>query len=1692
MFEIVEHLRGTAIELLQSRDLHIIFDESFSESSFPEVLDIQRNSSRSEIKVEIKTGLKGKLYSFLCERLLDESAAESGNVEDFMRLYLSEPSRLAVRDVRGRTAAHQAASRNNTNILHFINNYGGDLNSRDNSGNTPLHVAVENEALDAVEFLLQQQVDTGVLNERTQAPIHLATELNKVAVLQIFAKYKTQFNVDLGGEHGRTALHFAAIHDHDLCARVLITDLGAQCKIPCNNGYYPIHEAAKNASSRTMEVFLQWGESKGCTREQMISLYDNEGNVPLHSAVHGGDIKAVELCLRSGAKISTQQHDLSTPVHLACAQGALEIVKLMFTMQPKEKMACLTSCDVQKMTPIHCAAMFDHPDIVNYLISEGSDINPLDKERRSPLLLAASRAGWRTVHTLKRAIRSIYNLRIRDSLREKFKEIDIMTVASQYIYENLILQKVNNSFKGLCVRFYNKVPSKIQQLDIMQFKSTIKKILIKKAYYKIRLGADIQLKDINSRNVLHLVVMNGGRLEDFAASCKRKDVLGENAPSYATIKNWVAEFKRGRTSTQDEHRPGRPKSATTSEIVIKIHDAVLADRRLKPSEIADIVGISKQRAYYILTQELCMKKLSAKWVPRLLTVDQKRVSQECLDRFNSNTTDFLRRFVTTDETWVHHYILESKIQFKQWTEKSHSDNMRVHTCLTAMAKFKELNYDLLPHPVYSPDLAPSDFHLFPKLKIFLRGGIYQNPFLGDAYVIVALCMQSLTPTGLKLTKFHTNFHTLFYPLGGRIDRNPFLADDRCEKSLAQLLNEKDNTGCSPLHYASREGHIRSLENLIKLGACINLKNNNNESPLHFAARYGRYHTACQLLDSDKGTFIINESDGEGLTPLHIASREGHTRVVQLLLNRGALLHRDHNGRNPLHLAAMSGYTQTIELLHSVHSHLLDQVDKDGNTPLHLATMENKPNSIALLLSMGCRLSYNNMDMSAIDYAIYYKFPEAALAMVTHENRAKEVMALRSDRHPCVTLALIAYMPRVFEAVQDKCITKANCKKDSKSFYIKYNFDALCPQLKDDDGTRKTENVPKSQKIPLPALNIKYSFKFYQHSKLEVDALRLALNDPKFRPEPLNVINAMVAHGRVELLAHPLSQKYLQMKWNSYGKYFHLANLLFYCVYLILVTVYTYLLMMNVNPSIAVMKKSIHKCDVLSNNTSVVNNSANISHSNDNITKTMPKPTKLSIDFEDMIAMYTCTVAIIVYNAICLVREAYNVKQQKWHYLVDPSNLVSWLLYICSTLMVFPTLFGDFNDIQFSAASITVFLSWFELLLLLQRFDQIGIYVVMFLEILQTLIKVLMLFSILIIAFGLAFYILLSKGHHLSFNSIPMSLMRTFAMMLGEIDFVGTYVQPYYKAETDIMLPFPIPTFFILGLFMVLMPILLMNLLIGLAVGDIESVRRNAQLKRLAMQVVLHTELERKLPTILLEKVDKDELIEYPNSKCRKLGFLDLILRKWFCNPFNDEAIAIAAGLDLVLESSEDYITNELEKQKRKLREMSQLMEQQHMLIRLIVQSEKRKSAGINTMFAEMIKLGSVRDVFWFLERKAGKVLSDWKRAVFVPLYRGEGSRVDCANYSVISLISLADKVYRKILARKMTATCRPVLEQVNDFVYLRCAFSRDGRWKKMEIKTEADDVDEGVSPSDTRILPRWNSPRIKKKLRTASSFNKGG
>jgi len=95
---------------------------------------------------------------------------------------------------------------------------------------------------------------------------------------------------------------------------------------------------------------------------------------------------------------------------------------------------------------------------------------------------------------------------------------------------------------------------------------------------------------------------------------------------------------------------------------------VLDDRLMLVREIAETIGISKERVGYILHKEVDMKKLCARWVPHMLTADQKRtrmkIFEQCLECFNKNKTNFVRRFITMDETWIHHYTPEFKQQSK--------------------------------------------------------------------------------------------------------------------------------------------------------------------------------------------------------------------------------------------------------------------------------------------------------------------------------------------------------------------------------------------------------------------------------------------------------------------------------------------------------------------------------------------------------------------------------------------------------------------------------------------------------------------------------------------------------------------------------------------------------------------------------------------------------------------------------------------------------------------------------------------------------------------------------------------------------------------------------------------------------------------------------------------------------------------
>ena len=99
----------------------------------------------------------------------------------------------------------------------------------------------------------------------------------------------------------------------------------------------------------------------------------------------------------------------------------------------------------------------------------------------------------------------------------------------------------------------------------------------------------------------------------------------------------------------------------------KLHKFILVDCKLKLREIAEE---SECSVFTILHEHLSMINLCSKWVSCLLTVDQKQLrvnnSEHFLQLFQHNKNEFLRKYVTKNETWIHHFSPKSNWLSAEW------------------------------------------------------------------------------------------------------------------------------------------------------------------------------------------------------------------------------------------------------------------------------------------------------------------------------------------------------------------------------------------------------------------------------------------------------------------------------------------------------------------------------------------------------------------------------------------------------------------------------------------------------------------------------------------------------------------------------------------------------------------------------------------------------------------------------------------------------------------------------------------------------------------------------------------------------------------------------------------------------------------------------------------------------------------
>ncbi len=265
-----------------------------------------------------------------------------------------------------------------------------------------------------------------------------------------------------------------------------------------------------------------------------------------------------------------------------------------------------------------------------------------------------------------------------------------------------------------------------------------------------------------------------------------------NCLNKRTIFRWYSSFREGRQSGELTPHGGRPVTASTDVLVNTISAIINEDGSLTCEEIAQAVDISKSTVHNILKKKLGLRRVSAKWVPHLLTTEQLARRVEVCKQWKmilEADPNYLSHVITGDETWAYYHDPLTKKESSAWKHPQqsrrekvrqaksagkvmiiaffddtgmiyqhqvpskttvnseyyirvlknlrkhvqrkrpsisktwvlHHDNARPHTAHKVTEFLAKYGIRTFPQPPYSPDLAPCDFALFPKLKEELRG-----------------------------------------------------------------------------------------------------------------------------------------------------------------------------------------------------------------------------------------------------------------------------------------------------------------------------------------------------------------------------------------------------------------------------------------------------------------------------------------------------------------------------------------------------------------------------------------------------------------------------------------------------------------------------------------------------------------------------------------------------------------------------------------------------------------------------------------------------------------------------------------------------------------------------------------------------------------------------------------------------------
>jgi ankyrin repeat protein len=232
------------------------------------------------------------------------------------------------------------------------------------------------------------------------------------------------------------------------------------------------------------------------------------------------------------------------------------------------------------------------------------------------------------------------------------------------------------------------------------------------------------------------------------------------------------------------------------------------------------------------------------------------------------------------------------------------------------------------------------------------------------------------------------------------------------------MNKPAHFGFTPLWYAAEEGHLdiakllinkganinaqdhmfhmtplmRALSNnkdkladlLIQKGANVNIHDREQESPLQLAVQYHYKEIAIHLIQHGAQ---VNAKNDHGATPFYYSA---NPEMAQFLIDHGALIISSSDSFTPLHYASFNGHTDLVQFYLEKGLNI-NASTKQGLTPLHLAVFNKHLSTAKLLLAKGadinCRTTarYDNIPANSTALSIALIKKDAPLAKLLRKN-----------------------------------------------------------------------------------------------------------------------------------------------------------------------------------------------------------------------------------------------------------------------------------------------------------------------------------------------------------------------------------------------------------------------------------------------------------------------------------------------------------------------------------------------------------------------------------------------------------------------------------------------------------------------------------------------------------------------------------